>query len=98
MTDPSSPSEIWNHIDRASRVECCHASSGEACKGFHPQGTRIVYGYEALSKSVRGAVFNSRNAALDAAVDEISRLPARDGQVSKAEVLETLVRLKLPGV
>jgi hypothetical protein len=97
MSGTPSTTEIWDHIDRISRIGCCHASSGEACKGHHPQGTRVVYGYEVLSKSVRGAVYSARNAALDTAVDEISRLPARDGQVSKAEVLEVLVRLKLPG-
>lgn len=94
MATLSSPSEIWNHIDRMSRVECCHAASGETCKGFHPQGTRIVYGYEALSDAVRTAVFKSRNTAIDAAIDQISGLATKDGHVSKAEVLEILVGLK----
>ena len=98
MTKPSTPSEIWHQIDHISRVECCRVSPGAACKGYHPQGTRIVYGYEALAKAVQGAIYGARNIAIDAAVDEISRLVTRDGQVSKPEVLEILVRLKLPGV
>ncbi len=98
MSGTPSTTEIWDRIDRVSRIGCCHASSGETCKGHHPQGTRVVYGYEALSRAVRGAVFNARNAAIDAAVDEISRLTTKDGHVSKPEVLEILVRLKLPGV
>ncbi len=89
------PSEVWDQIDRMSRISCCNAASGETCNGFHPQGTRIVYGYEALSKGVRGAVYSARNAALDAAVDAVSSLLTTDALVLKSEVLEILSRLKM---
>ncbi len=92
----TTPAETWEKIDRIARVECCFPREGQNCKGYHPQGTRVVYGYEALSKGVRGAIFGSRNIVLDEAIGEISKLVTNDGMVLKSNVLEILNALKLP--
>lgn len=49
-------SDWWEKIDEASRIGCCFAREGPDCKGNHPQGTRIVYGYETLAQSVMSAI------------------------------------------
>jgi len=88
------PPEIWDQIDRISRIHCCHAESGERCKGFHHQGTRVVYGYEVMNKAVMGALHASRNNGLEDGIEEISRLTPTDGMIRKSDVLETLSHLK----
>jgi hypothetical protein len=89
------PSEVWDHVDRMSRIHCCYAASGEKCQGYHPQGTRVIYGYEAMSKGVQGAVFSARNNVLEEAIGLVSELVAKDGAVLKSNVLEILSQLKL---
>jgi len=96
MTKHPLPSEIWGKIDRVAGVNCCFVSKGEKCSGYHPQGTCVIYGYEALSAAVKGAIHAARNGALDEAIDEISKLLTADGLILKPEVLEILNGLKWP--
>lgn len=89
------PSEVWDQVDRMARIHCCHPASGEKCEGYHAQGTRVVYGYEALAKGVQGAVYSARNRILDEAITEISELSPLEGAALKSKVLEVLNQLKI---
>lgn len=90
------PPEIWDQVDRISRIHCCQPAQTEKCQGYHHQGTRVVYGYEILCKSVMGAVHGARNTGIDEGILEISKLLTADGLVLKSEVLEILSGLKWP--
>lgn len=92
------PSEVWDQVDRISRIHCCYATPGKSCQSYHAQGTRVVYGYEALAKGVQGAVYAARNDALDEAIVEVSRLETLEGSVLKSNVLEILSHLKMEGL
>lgn len=90
------PPDIWNQIDRISRLQCCRAQNSERCAGVQHQGTLAVYAYDILNKAVMGSVHASRNIGLEDAIDEISKLTPADGQVRKSDVLEILNGLKWP--
>lgn len=90
------PPDIWNQIDRISRIQCCQAQSSDRCAGILHQGTLAVYSYEILNKAVMGSVHASRNIGLEDAIDEVSRLSPVEGQVRKSDVLEILSGLKWP--
>jgi hypothetical protein len=49
-------SDWWERIDQEARIGCCFAKEGPNCQGHHPQGTRIVYGYELLAQGVMRAI------------------------------------------
>lgn len=90
------PADVWDHIDRTARITCCVAMSTEKCKGHHQEGTRVIYGYEALCRTVKSSLHAARNTVLDNAIDEISKVTPADGLVRKSEVLEILNGLKWP--
>lgn len=96
--EPMNPTEVWAQVDRMGRIHCCHPTPGDKCEGYHAQGTRVVYGYEALAKGVQGAVFAARNGALEEAIGLVSELVPTEGAVLKSNVLEILSHLKLAGV
>ncbi len=96
MSERALPQEIWDQVDRISRVHCCQPAQTERCQGYHHQGTRVVYGYEVLSKAVMGAAHGARNGGIDEAILDISKLLTADGLVLKSEVLEILSGLKWP--
>lgn len=90
------PPDVWDQIDHLSRISCCRAQSSEKCEGFHHQGTRVVYGYEILCRSVMSSLKGSRNAGLNEAINEVSKLIPTDGMVRKSDVLVILSGLKWP--